>query len=142
MVAERRPGSPAWLPRFRDGSLVRFMNQWGTAENPDRPWGPIRILYLQHGSDPITFFDQRALYRPPEWTSEPRAPDVSEELRWYPVVTMLQLAVDIAAAHSTPEGYGHVFAAEEYIDAWVELTEPPGWGPVEVARLKAHFDAP
>jgi len=38
----------------------------------------------------------------PAWMDAPRGPDVSPELRWYPVVTMLQLAVDMAVATGTP----------------------------------------
>ena len=44
----------------------------------------------------------------------PRGPDVSPELRWYPVVTMLQIAVDMAVATGTPFGYGHVYAHVEW----------------------------
>lgn len=58
--------------------------------------GPFRIAFLQYASDPVTFFDPAVLYREPEWMREPRGPDVSTELRWYPVVTMLQLLADIA----------------------------------------------
>ncbi len=135
----REPDSPAWLPRFRDGSVIRFANQDNGLDIHEAEWGPLRIVYLQYASDPITFFDQSALYRQPEWMEEPRGPDVSPELRWYPVVTMLQLAVDIAAGDTAPVGYGHVYAAEHYIDAWLAVTDPPGWPPEEVARLKEWF---
>src|SRR5215472_8894449 len=62
---DRNPGSPAWLPRFRDGSFVRFMNQDGVSVAPGSRWGPMRIVYLQYASDPVTFFDYRDLYREP-----------------------------------------------------------------------------
>jgi len=71
----------------------------------------------------------------------PRGPDVSPELRWYPVVTMLQLAVDMAVATGTPMGYGHVFAPEHYVDAWLAVTDPQGWSADETARLKQHLAA-
>jgi uncharacterized membrane protein len=62
----RNPGSPFWLPRFRDGSFVRFMNQYGEATKPPGPnarWGRKRIVYLQYASDPVTFFDYRSQAR-------------------------------------------------------------------------------
>ena len=31
LTEERNPDSPAWLPRFRNGSFARFMNQDGAA---------------------------------------------------------------------------------------------------------------
>lgn len=138
---QREPGSPAWLPRFRDGAVVRFTNQENHLDLPGAAWGPIRIVYLQYASDPITFFETRSLYRQPEWMSGPRGPDVSPALRWYPVVTMLQLAVDMAAADQAPTGYGHVYAPEHYVDAWLAVSDPAGWSAEEVARLKAWLGA-
>jgi uncharacterized membrane protein len=135
----RNAGSPAWLPQFRDGSLVRFMNQNGVSVQPGSAWGPVRIVYLQYASDAITFFDPRDLYRRPDWLLPPRGPDVSWEVRWYPVVTMLQLGLDMAMADSTPMGYGHVFAPAHYVNAWLTLTEAKGWPPDRIARLKEHL---
>lgn len=141
VTEHRNPGSPAWLPRFRDGSFVRFMNQDGEAGPADAPWGPLRIVYLQHASDPITFFDYRDLYRRPDWMNAPRGPDVSPQLRWYPVVTMLQLALDMSVATGTPMGYGHVFAPEHYVDAWLAVTDPKGWSADRIAQLKNYLAA-
>jgi uncharacterized membrane protein len=135
----RNEGSPAWLPQFRDGSFVRFMNQNGLGAPAPAPWGPMRIVYLQYASDPITFFDYRDLYRAPAWLAAPRGPDVSPELTWYPIVTMLQLALDMAVATATPMGHGHVYAPEHYIDAWVEVTGAGPWTPDAIARLKQHL---
>ncbi|MBK1673410.1 hypothetical protein CKO35_08820 [Ectothiorhodospira shaposhnikovii] len=135
---ERDPDSPPWLPRFRDGAVVRFMNQTGGLNDGAGPWGTFRIAYLQYASDPVTFFDTHAFFREPEWMLQPRGPDVSPDLRWYPIVTMLQLAADMAVG-STPPGYGHTFAAEHYIDAWHALTEPGGWSAEDLERLKTLF---
>jgi uncharacterized membrane protein len=141
MTQQRDPESPAWLPRFRDDSVVRFMNQEGGASPPGAEWGPVRIVFLQYASDPITFFEPESFYRSPEWLNGPRGPDVSERLRWFPVVTMLQLVADLAVGDTSPVGYGHVYAAEHYIDAWLAVTDPPDWPGTEVSRLKAHFRA-
>jgi uncharacterized membrane protein len=141
ITAERQPGSPAWKPRFRDDAVVRFMNQQGGLELGEAPWGPFRIAYLQYGSDPITFFSVRSIYREPAWLREPRAPDVSPALRWFPVVTTVQLIADMAVANSAPAGFGHAFAVEHYVDAWRALMEPFGWSDEAVARLKSHLAA-
>ncbi len=136
---DRDPSSPEWLPRFRDGSFVRFTNQTNTLQLPGAEWGPMRFVYLQYASDPVTFFDYHSLYREPDWMRAPRGPDVSPELRWYPVVTFLQLLLDMAMSTTSPMGYGHVYAPEHYIDAWIEVTDLRGWTPAEVARLKQKF---
>ncbi|MBO0738427.1 MAG: alpha/beta-hydrolase family protein, partial [Alphaproteobacteria bacterium] len=145
LTDHRNPGSPAWLPRFRDGSFVRFMNQYGEAAEPPGPnaaWGRMRVVYLQYASDPATFFDYRSLYREPDWMRPPRGPDVSPQLRWYPVVTLFQLMLDMFMATSAPIGHGHVYAPAHYIDAWIEVTDVRNWSPDEIKRLKQHLSKP
>ncbi|WEX10750.1 alpha/beta-hydrolase family protein [Chelativorans sp. AA-79] len=141
LTANRDPRSPAWLPRFRDGSFARFMNQDGAAAKPNSgsSWGPMRYVYLQYASDPVTFFDYRYAYREPDWMRPPRGPDVSPDMRWYPVVTVLQLAVDMAMATTAQMGHGHVYAPAHYIDAWVEVTGIQDWSTGEIERLKSKL---
>lgn len=136
---ERVPGSPAWLPRFRDSSVIRFTNQHDRLGIPGVPWGPLRIAFLQYATDPVTFFEPRMLYREPEWMVPPRGPDVTPKLRWIPIVTMLQVLADTRAGDLTPRGHGHNYAPAHYIDAWVALTEPTGWTEESTERLKALF---
>ncbi len=136
---ERVPGSPAWLPRFEDGAFIRFTNQDNALDIPGARWGPMRIVYLQYASDPIVFFEPASIWRKPAWLDEPRGPDVSPELRWFPVVTFLQLGLDMAISLLVPMGHGHLYAHAHYIDAWQAVTEPDGWTPAEIDRLKAHF---
>ncbi len=135
----RNAGSPEWLPEFRDGSIFRFMNQNGSPTPVTAGWGPMRIVYLQYASDPITFFNYRDFYRRPDWLSGVRGPDVSADLRWFPIVTALQLAVDMMVANSAPRGFGHVYAAEHYITAWLTLTAPEGWDAGSLERLAKHL---
>ncbi len=139
VTADRNEGTPSWLPRFRDGSYIRFTAQKNALAIPGAQWGPMRIVYLQYASDPITFYEIPSIYREPSWMQQPRGPDVSPELRWYPVVTFLQLTLDVALATTSPIGYGHVFAAEHYIDAWLEVTDVQDWSQVDIDRLKQHF---
>jgi len=139
VTAQRDPGSPAWLPVFKDGSVVRFMNQEKGLDRGDADWGAFRIAFLQYASDPITFFSPGSAWREPDWMREPRGPDVSRDLRWFPIVTMLQLAADMMVGTASP-GFGHEYAALHYIDAWHALTEPPGWTAPELARLRTLFE--
>jgi uncharacterized membrane protein len=50
------------------------------ALHPWRRMGPMRMVYLQYVSAPVTFFEPQALYRRPEWMQEPRGRDVSPDL--------------------------------------------------------------
>lgn len=139
ITANRNEDSSAWLPQFRDGRFVRFMNQNGPVVPADAPWGPMRVVYLQYASDAIVLFSYRDAFQRPAWMQSPRGPDVSPELRWYPIVTMLQIALDMAVATSTPIGYGHVYAPEHYVEAWVAVTDVRHWSPQELTRLKDYL---
>lgn len=136
----RNEGTPEWLPEFRDGSYARFTNQNNALKLPNSHWGPMRIVYLQYASDPIVFFDPKDFYREPDWMKAPRGPDVSPQLNWYPVVSMLQLGIDLMLATTTPIGHGHVYAPQHYIDAWVEVTNV-SWSQTDIDRLKDYFIA-
>lgn len=55
VVRHRNAESPAWLPTFREGRLLRFTAQENSRES-DRPWGPMRNVYIQYSSDPMVWF--------------------------------------------------------------------------------------
>ena len=139
VTAQRDPGSPHWLPTLRNNSVVRFMKQTKAPVESTAGWGNFRILFLQYPSDPITFFSPHYAWQMPEWMRGPRGPDVSRELRWFPIVTMLQLAADMMLG-TAPQGFGHEYAPVDYLHAWLALTEPEGWSEPELKRLKARFD--
>ncbi len=140
LTRARKPGTPVWLPRFQDDSFVRFMNQHGGSTPPGTPWGPMRIVYLQYGSDAVTFFDRHGFFRRPPLLEAPRPPDVSPSMRWYPVVTMMQMALDTSLTMDAPMGFGHVYAPSHYINAWLEATGIDDWSPEDVARLQRYLD--
>jgi len=135
----RNPDSPMWLPTFRDGSMLRFTGRECTLDKHGRRWGPMRFVFIQHASDPMTFFSPDLLYRKPEWLSGERGPDVSPYLMWCPILTFLQTAFDLPMATTVPKGYGHDFAPASYIDAWIAVTDPPNWTADDTNRLKQKF---
>jgi uncharacterized membrane protein len=128
-----------WLPKFRDGSMLRFTGREDSLDEAGKRWGPMRFVYIQHASDPMTFFGPDLLYRRPAWLAGKRGPDVSPYLIWLPIVTFLQTGFDLPMATSIPDGYGHNFAPSSYIDAWIEVTQPKGWSDADTKRLKQLF---
>lgn len=136
--ARRNADSPAWRPRFGNGSLIRTMNQNGGLEGFDADWGPMRFVFLQYGSDPIVFFDWSLAWNRPDWLAGDRAPDLSPQMRWIPLVTLFQVGMDMAVALGTV-GYGHDYVARHYIPAWAETLAPDGWTQAVEARLIAHL---
>ncbi len=135
----RHSDSPQWRPVFRDSSVIRFMNQDGFPDFGNANWGPIRVVYLQYASDPMTFFSLDLAYTEPDWLGPNRGPDVSPDLKFYPLVTFLQVAFDMFVSTGVPSGYGHNFAPNHYIDAWIEVTEPQTWNAADTKKLKEYF---
>lgn len=138
-VRYRNPASPVWLPRFRDGSMLRFTGRECSLKQGGTRWGPMRFVFIQHASDPMSFFSPTLLYQQPEWLIGERGPDVSPYLRWLPLVTFLQVGFDIPMATTVPLGYGHNFSPLSYIDSWVEVTQPRNWTGQDTTRLKQLF---
>lgn len=136
-VDNRNPDSPYVLPRINSGDLIRFSSQFVHPEDLGKVWGRMRIVFLQYASDAIVFFDPLSLFRKPAWITEPPAPDVSPDLVYVPVVTQAQLLIDMALATAVPPlGFGHNYAASDYIDSWAAVTNPEGWSEEDSRRLK------
>jgi len=138
-TAGRNAGSPAWLPEFRDGALVRFMNQDKIAVPEGGTWGEMRLLYLQYASDPMVFFSPNLAFQRPDWLDENRGKDVSPFFNWYPMVTFLQVGFDVPMATSTPSGYGHTYDALDYIEGWLSVTDPINWTDDDTERLNKLY---
>ena len=140
VTRHRNPGSPAWLPKFRDGRTVRFTNNQHALDDLEGDWGPIRIVYLQHASDPMIFFSPDLLFQRPAWLTGERGPDVSPYLEWYPIITFLQVGFDLPLATSVPLGYGHNYAPKGYIHAWREVTDVKDWDASDTERLVKELE--
>ncbi|OSP53609.1 alpha/beta-hydrolase family protein [Pseudoruegeria sp. SK021] len=138
--AARRASSPYVLPEIGAGQVIRYSSQFATPDRSGAPWGRMRVLFLQYASDPITFYSPATLWREPIWMREAPAPDVSPALFFTPIVTQLQLAVDMALSTLPPAGFGHTYHTRDYIDAWVAVTDPEGWTKDMTERLKQYCD--
>ena len=135
-VAARNAGTPYVLPVIDNSAVVRFSSQFRKPQAEGDDWGRVRINFLQYASDPIVFFEPNASFIEPEWMREPPAPDVSPYLRFVPVVTQFQLALDMALSKALPAGFGHNYLARDYIDAWVAVSRPQDWSPARTTALK------
>lgn len=136
VMDNRNEGSPAWLPEFEDGSLFRFTARENALQIPGAEWGKMRMVYIQHASDPMSFFASDLIFTEPDWLKDARGPDVSPYLHWVPIVTFLQVAFDIPTAEMVPAGFGHHMSPASYIDAWASITDPINWSDADSLRLK------
>jgi uncharacterized membrane protein len=141
LEATRDPGSPAWLPIYGKGRTVRFTAEQNGLQRSDTAWGPTRVVYLQHASDPVVFFSQDLAFSPPQWLRDgQRGPDVSPQMGWFPLVTMVQVLLDLPGAGNVPMGYGHLYSATANMTAWAAITEPPGWSDTRADALSAVLE--
>jgi uncharacterized membrane protein len=135
LTRNRDAGSPMWLPIYDKGDNVRFVAEPDNLNRPDDPWGTPRVVYLQHASDPIAWWNPDLLFAKPDWLREPRGYDVSPRMEWIPVVTFLQVSADMAVAVDVPDGHGHVYV-RNVADGWAAVLQPPGWTPEKTEKLR------
>jgi uncharacterized membrane protein len=133
LVHGRDPGSPEVRPVVDGGTTVRFADTAADLTDP-RPWPVPRVLYLQHASDPATWWSPDLLVRRPDWLSEPRGADVLPAMRWYPFVTFWQVSADLTFADDAPPGHGHHYGGE-FGAAWAAIAAPPWWTARDTDRL-------
>jgi uncharacterized membrane protein len=141
VTVNRDDGSPMWLPIFDEGQNIRIAARPDNLGRPDKPWAYPRIVYLQHASDPISWWNPNLLFSEPDWLREPRGYDVSADMYWIPIVTFLQVSADMAVAVDVPDGHGHRYV-RDVVNAWAAILQPPGWTAEKTDRLRGIVQAP
>ncbi|MFX0573963.1 alpha/beta hydrolase [Nocardia nepalensis] len=134
----RDPGAPEILPTYADGLVVRFADSRGDLWKPGDTWLPPRIAYLQHASDPVVWWSADLLFAQPDWLREPRGPDVSPRMTWYPIVTFWQVAADLPHAQSVNDGHGHNYG-DLVLDGWAAIAQPPDWSADSADRIRDYL---
>lgn len=135
-VTNRRdPGSPVWQPIYENGIAVRFAHRAADLGSPAAPWHTPRVVYLENGSDPVTWWVPDLIWDKPAWLDGKRAPDVSSGMEWFPLVTFWQVTCDLAGADGVPVGFGHRFGTLP-TDAWAAVAQPSGWTAADSGRLQ------
>ena len=132
----RDPGSPEVQPVYKEGQIVRFSNDPGTAiPAAGQPWDGSRVLYMMHPSDPIVWWSSHLIFSTPDWISEPPGRDVLNAMVWVPFLTFWQITGDLPFATGVPSGHGHTYSTE-YVDGWNTVLQPPGITSEDLASLK------
>jgi uncharacterized membrane protein len=136
LVANRDPGSSPPTPLYQGGRTVRFTNEESALDLPGDAWGDTRVVYLQHASDPVVFFSPSLFIKQPDWLLDgQRGVEISEQFQYAQVITGWQVMMDLPAAGSIPEGYGHLYTKQANAEAWIAVTRPEGWTAADTERL-------
>ncbi|MBF6211805.1 alpha/beta hydrolase [Nocardia puris] len=138
-VTRRDPGSPEVLPIYADGLVVRFADARADLWSTGQTWLNPRVVYLQHASDPVVWWSPDLLFTEPDWLREPRGPDVTPTMTWYPIVTFWQVAADLPNAQRVADGHGHRYGTL-VLDAWAAIADPPGWSEELAERVRAYLE--
>lgn len=140
VTARRDPGSPQWQPIVDDGRNIRFASKNDDLINQNTLWEGSRVLYMQHGSDPIVWFNFDLPFHKPDWYSEKRAPDVLSNTIWVPLLSFLQLASDQVVGMGVPKDYGHNYEST-VARAWSVVTNAPDWNEQKTTKLQTIIDS-
>ncbi|GAA3862955.1 alpha/beta-hydrolase family protein [Leifsonia kafniensis] len=136
LTAQRDAGSPIWRPVLDDGSAVRWMSTPADFEALPGQWNSPRVAYLQHATDPVTWLGPELIWAEPDWLkSGQRAADVSPSMRWIPVVTGVQVVVDMLMGESVPARHGHNYG-DVVLDGWRAVTGDGGLDAVATDRIR------
>ncbi|MCK0172593.1 alpha/beta-hydrolase family protein [Mycolicibacterium sp. F2034L] len=143
IVARRDPGTPEVQPRYDGGRTVRFSQATDAdeiARDTAGAWQGTRVLFLQHASDPIVWWNLDLLTARPDWLDEPPGRDRTASMRWYPIITFWQVSADMTNAAGMPGGHGHNYG-ESVLDGWAAVAPPPGWTSADTDRIRAALRA-
>jgi uncharacterized membrane protein len=142
-ITQRRdPGTPEVEPRYDNGRTVRFSQAASPAEvaaDTEAPWAGTRVLFLQHASDPVVWWSPDLLFEKPDWLKEPPGRDRTASMRWYPIVTFLQVGFDMTNASAMPAGHGHNYN-DTQLDGWAAVAPPEGWTQADTERIRRSLE--
>ena len=122
LTSARHKGSPEVAPVVYNGRRVRFVNEPSDLRTDLYgrelgPWGFPRIVYAQHASDPVVWWNRKILWTQPDWLRERAGRDVSPFVEFTRFVTFIQVLADLPVAGTAPGGHGHTYN-EELIPLW------------------------
>jgi uncharacterized membrane protein len=100
-----------------EGTVGVFDRHEQLLELTDEQRRRLRAVILSHDNDPIAVFGPDLIVQPPPWlTDEERGRGVPNQMRWRPLITFVQTAMDAANAMVSVPGkfgsFGHDYRAD------------------------------
>ena len=122
LTAARHRGSPEVAPVVDNARRVRFVNEPSDLRTDlygreFGAWGFPRLVYAQHPSDPVVWWNNKLIWTQPDWLRERAGRDVSRDVEFTRFVTFIQVLADLPVAGTAPGGHGHTYH-EELIPLW------------------------
>lgn len=136
-VDQRDPGSTTICPVVDRGRHLRFARRSADLDAPDgtplAPWESPRLVCLQNDTDPVGYCAKEVIWCRPAWLDEAGGGSPMAQMVWVPLVSYLQLGIDMTVCRLIGAGYGHKYGAAQCVGAWSRVLHlDPGidWSPV------------
>ena len=129
-----RTGGPAWEPVVGDGSIVRVLVSQDDPDGLEQKQPPT-IVFAAHANDPVVYWSPDLLLRKPDWLDQPLGPGVMPQMRWIPIITFLQVGMNLISGGEPPE-VGHNYSANMAL-AVALAVQPEGWTTQQTLDLQA-----
>lgn len=139
ITRDRDKGSKQILPVYRGGEIVRFASNNDDINEDQSNWNSPRVLYLQHATDGVVWFDFDLILNRPDWLREEHGREVSPRMGWHPFVTFWQVTVDQMLSTNVPSGYGHNYG-NTMVAAWASIAAPEGWTAEKTIEVQKVID--
>lgn len=129
-----RTSGPAWDPVIGDGSITRVIV---SQDDPDalEQKAPPTIVFAAHANDPVVYWSPSLLLNQPDWLDPPLGPGVMPQMRWIPIITFLQVGMDLISGGEPPE-VGHNYSANMALAVALGVS-PEGWTTQQSLDLQA-----
>lgn len=129
----RDAGSPQVEPIYQGASTIKFVTNSSDVLHDTN--AKYKIIYFQYATDPIVWFDASLIYKQPDWTREEPGRGVSPHLRWFPVITFLQVAADQLFSMAMPGSNGHDYS-HDTVAPLAAVTKPTDWSAAKSLKLQ------
>jgi uncharacterized membrane protein len=128
-----RTAGPAWDPVIGDGSITRILvSAQDTSNEAVKP--PPTVVFAAHANDPVVYWSPSLLLNKPDWIDAPLGPGVSTHIRWIPIITFLQVGMDLIGGGEPPE-VGHNYSANMGVAIALGVS-PDGWTAEKTVALQ------
>ncbi|MEE1619354.1 alpha/beta hydrolase [Brachybacterium sp. J153] len=142
LVSRSREGAPAIAPILDDGRHIRVVTREADLHRNYHgglyaEWKSPRVVYAQHPSDPVVWWQPALLWDEPRWLRERVGHDVTPAMRWFPWITFWQVAADMPLSIKASGGHGHSYH-EEMVPIWAAVLGQDAGGALTLVQRRRH----
>ena len=127
--------------------MVRFaenadqIHSWKDQNSPlpASLWGDTRVLFIQHPSDPVVWWNPALIFDPPDWLLEPPGFDRLPAMQWFFGVTFWQVSLDLPVAANVPNGHGHNYG-NSVLDGMLAIEDDQRYNRKDAKQLESLLD--